>query len=156
MPCKCIVVCCVSVPSITGYDMIMWPSAWYGLSFICGGVFWQLLSPPPLFVSPYTASRFPQCSANITTKMAVAMEKYEKEAGCVPILHPEVWSSDFTPSHTHINIPKTYYSRLRLGGCVILLCFYGNSDVPCKTTGGGWQVANGAKGANPSPPPPAA
>ncbi|TKS91065.1 Palmitoyltransferase ZDHHC17 [Collichthys lucidus] len=35
------------------------------------------------------ASRFPQCSASITTKMADAMEEYEKEAGCVPILHPE-------------------------------------------------------------------
>ncbi|KAI3366488.1 hypothetical protein L3Q82_000622 [Scortum barcoo] len=35
------------------------------------------------------ASLFPQCSASTTTKMADAMEEYEKEAGCVPILHPE-------------------------------------------------------------------
>lgn len=88
--------------------------------------------------------------------MADAMEEYEKEAGCVPILHPEVCSFDFKPSYTHMNIHKTDYTRLRVGACVILLCFYGNSDAPCKTTGGGWQVANDAKGANASPPHPAA
>ncbi|MED6271651.1 hypothetical protein CHARACLAT_022399 [Characodon lateralis] len=43
------------------------------------------------------ASCFPQCSATVTTKMADAMEEYEKEAGCVPILHPEVSSGSSTP-----------------------------------------------------------
>lgn len=88
--------------------------------------------------------------------MADAMEEYEKEAGCVPILHPEVWSLHFMPSHGHMNIHKTRRAGLCVGGCVNLPCFFGNSDAPCKTTGGGWQVANDAKGANASPPPPAA
>lgn len=152
----CRLLCISTLGHWLWYDYVTFCVIWPVLHLCVFLFFWQLLSPPPLFVSPYTASRFPQCSANITTKMADAMEEYEKEAGCVPILHPEVWSSDFTPSHTHMNIHKTYYSRLRLGGCVILLCFYGNSDAPCKTTGGGWQVANDAKEANPSPPPPAA
>ena len=38
-------------------DIITWPSVWYGLSFMC--VFWQLLSPPPLFVSPLHSVLFP-------------------------------------------------------------------------------------------------
>lgn len=71
-----------------------------------------------------------------------------------------LWLDVFVHSHTDIH--KTYYSRLRVGACVISLCFYGNSDAPCKTTGGGggwwggWQVASDAKGANASPPPPPA
>ncbi|TNN30096.1 hypothetical protein EYF80_059755 [Liparis tanakae] len=52
---------------------------------------------PPL----HAASRFPQCTANITTKMADAMEEYEKEAGCVPILHPEVCSPDGASPRGH-------------------------------------------------------
>lgn len=40
--------------------------------------------------------------------------------------------------------------------CDFTVLSFGNSDAPCKTTGGGWQVANDAKGANASPPPPAA
>lgn len=113
-----------------------------------------LLSAPPLFVSPlHAASRFPQCSANLTTKMADAMEEYEKEAGCVPILHPEVWSLDFMSSHRHTNIYKTHHTRLCAGGCGGLPCFFRNSDAPCRNNGGGWQEANDANGANESPPP---
>lgn len=62
-----------------------------------------LFLPSSSTVPPCTASCFPQCSASITTKMADAMEEYEKEAGCVPILHPEVWSLGFTPSDEHMN-----------------------------------------------------
>jgi len=40
---------------------------------------------------------FPQCTAVPTTKMADAMEEYEQEAGCVPILHPEV--GEHRPQH---------------------------------------------------------
>lgn len=141
MCCKMVVACIDTLTRWCGYDYmtfcVIWP-----VPFIC--IFWQLPSPPPpppVCFPPYTASRFPQCTANITTKMADAMEEYEKEAGCVPILHAEVWSLDFASSFTRFNVGKTRQAAACSGGCVILSCFRGNRGAPCKTTGGGWQVA---------------
>lgn len=93
--------------------------------------------PPPLFVSPSAASPFPQCLANTTTKMVDAMEEYEKEAGCVPILHPEVKPVITRSSATHANNRKMRERRWRVYNGAVLQLVYGNSDAPCKTTGGG-------------------
>lgn len=106
------------------------------------------LLPPPLL----TQARFPQCSASSTTKMADAMEEYEKEAGCVPILHPEVWHLDSAP-RTDTSSRTNYVTPVRAWVAVCFLsCFVRNSDAPCTTIGGGGrQVANNAKAANASP-----
>lgn len=115
--------------------------------------------PPPLLtplsVSTNSASRFPQCLANITTKMVDAMEEYEKEAGCVPILHPEVKPFILLYVRKHANIHKICRTSLHVCNSANWLMVYVNSDAPCKTTGvcagGGSQVANDAKVANASP-----
>lgn len=84
---------------------VIWP-----ILHLCVFFFFMESPPPPLlpplFVSTNAASRFPQCSANITTKMVDAMEEYEKEAGCVPILHPEVKPFVLLFVRTPANIPK--------------------------------------------------
>lgn len=82
-------------------------------------------------------SPFPQCLANTTTKMVDAMEEYEKEAGCVPILHPEVKPVINRTSATHANNRKMRERRWRVYNGAVLQLVYGNSDAPCKTTGGG-------------------
>lgn len=49
---------------------------------------------------------FPWCPARSSSKMADALDEFEKEAGCVPILHPEVEkNATFTFVH-HNNDPK--------------------------------------------------
>lgn len=79
------------------------------------------------------------------------MEEYEKEAGCVPILHPEVKPFILPSVRTHANIHKIRRTSLHICNSSILQLVYGNSDAPCETTGGGSQVANDAKVANGSP-----
>lgn len=69
--------------------------------------------------------------------MVDAMEEYEKEAGCVPILHPEVKPYVLLFVRTPANIPKMCWTSLHVCNSAILQLVYGNSDAPCKTTGGG-------------------
>lgn len=81
--------------------------------------------------------------------MVDAMEEYEKEAGCVPILHPEVKPLILLSVRTHANIRKMCRVRLHVCNSSFLQLVYGKSDTPCKTIGGGGgggsQVANNAK-----------
>lgn len=81
--------------------------------------------------------------------MVDAMEEYEKEAGCVPILHPEVKPIILLSVRRHMNIHKICRTSLYVCKSASLQLVYGNSDVPCKTTDGG--VAKDAKVANASP-----
>ena len=92
--------------------------------------------------STNAASRFPQCLANITTKMVDAMEEYEKEAGCVPILHPEVKPFNLLSVRTHANIYNICRASLHVCDITILQLVNGNSNAACKTTvwGGGGGV----------------
>lgn len=83
-------------------------------------VFWQLLFPSSCSHRPDAASSFPQCTSTLTTKMADVMEEYEKEAGCVPILHPEVGAADSSSSHTHLNIPEQQHISSGVGDCTTL------------------------------------
>lgn len=87
------------------------------------------------------ASWFPQCSANITTKMADAMEEYEKEAGCVPILHSEVWSLDLAPGTS--TSANTQRIKLVCVWVPVLFCRY-FSETPMAPAiplvGGGMQL----------------
>ncbi|PWA14699.1 hypothetical protein CCH79_00014347 [Gambusia affinis] len=95
-----------------------------------------------LVLVPVVAGLTPSL-ATVTTKMADAMEEYEKEAGCVPILHPEVSSGSSTPLHGDMNTPKT-------GSVGAARCFSGplleTPNAPCITTDGG-----GAAEKKPSP-----
>lgn len=99
--------------------------------------FWQSsssildFSPSPVCFY-YAASRFPQCSAKFTTKMAEAMEEYEKEAGCVPILHPEVRLLYSMSTHKHVNVQLTRLSPSACGRVPVFLrcCFRGGTRMP--------------------------
>lgn len=110
-------------------------------------------SPPPLFVSPSAASPFPQCLANTTTKMVDAMEEYEKEAGCVPILHPEVKPFISRSSATHANNRKMRERGWRVCHGAVFSAGLWKQRCPLQNHrwGGGCRQASDAKVANASP-----
>lgn len=82
--------------------------------------------------------------------MAEAMEEYEKEAGCVPILHPEVGSSASTPRAHNRTRSGRVRSFLVRGG----LFWFSRLHTPAARSGGGRRhPASDAKGASTSFPP---
>lgn len=140
--------CSTLDPLVTWYDCVIFCMVWLVLHvfFDSSSLLLLLLCLFP----PTPASCFPQCSANITTKMADAMEEYEKEAGCVPILHSEVWCLDFALC-TGIS---TYTKRITSDCVWVAVCFsvlFRKLRCPLQNHWRGWQAANNAKGATASP-----